>query len=48
MLACANFLNSRIVMRFGTRRISQTAVLVLIVDVGDSRWWSRRPGTKRS
>lgn len=30
MLACANFLNSRIVMRFGTRRISQTAVLLLI------------------
>ena len=30
LLACANLLNSRIVMRFGTRRISQTAVLVLI------------------
>ncbi len=30
MLACANLLNSRIVMRFGTRRISQTAVLVLV------------------
>ncbi|MES2754417.1 MAG: multidrug effflux MFS transporter [Pseudomonadota bacterium] len=31
LLACANLLNSRIVMRFGTRRISQTAVLALIV-----------------
>lgn len=30
LLACANLLNSRIVMRFGTRRISQSAVLVLI------------------
>lgn len=30
LLAGANFLNSRIVMRFGTRRISQSAVLVII------------------
>lgn len=29
LLAAANLLNSRIVMRFGTRRISQTAVLVM-------------------
>lgn len=31
LLAGANLLNSRIVMRVGTRRISQTALLVLIV-----------------
>lgn len=30
LLAGANFLNSRIVMRFGTRRISQTAVVLII------------------
>lgn len=30
LLAGANFLNSRIVMRFGTRRISQTAVLLIV------------------
>lgn len=31
LLACANLLNSRIVMRFGTRKISQTAVVTLIL-----------------
>lgn len=31
LLAGANFLNSRIVMRFGTRRISQGAVVMIVV-----------------
>ena len=31
LLACANFLNSRIVMRLGTRRISQGAVLLIVI-----------------
>lgn len=44
MMAAANFSNSRIVERFGARRVSHTAVIVFIVVSGLQTWFSSQPG----
>lgn len=43
MMAVANFSNSRIVERFGARRVSHTAVIVFIAVSGLQLWLSSRP-----
>lgn len=44
MMAAANFSNSRIVERFGARRVSHTAVIVFIFVSGLQTWFSSQPG----
>lgn len=43
MMAFANFSNSRIVERFGARRVSHTAALVFIVVGAIQTWFASRP-----
>ena len=43
-MAMANLTNSRIVERFGTRRVSHTAVLVYVVLGALQLWFATRPG----
>lgn len=43
MMAAANFSNSRIVERFGARRVSHTAVIVFIFVSGLQTWFSSHP-----
>lgn len=43
MMAMANFSNSRIVERFGARRVSHTAVFMFIVVSAVQLWFSTRP-----
>ncbi len=43
MMAVANFSNSRIVERFGARRVSHTAVIVFIVVGAMQAWFASRP-----
>ncbi|MFM2372983.1 MAG: hypothetical protein RIS85_2705 [Pseudomonadota bacterium] len=44
MMAMANFSNSRIVERFGARRVSHTAVIVFILVSALQTWFSSQPG----
>lgn len=43
-MACASFTNSRIVERFGARRVSHTALLIYIVTSAAQLWLATRPG----
>ena len=43
MMACANFSNSRIVERFGARRVSHTAILAFILVSAVQTWSSSLP-----
>ncbi|NLR72429.1 multidrug effflux MFS transporter [Novosphingobium sp. ERN07] len=44
MMAAANFSNSRIVERFGARRVSHTAVFAFIAVSATQLWFATRPG----